>query len=143
MDPGRALERNPFAEHFRILANPAISGFFKSDESQEFCNPRVEWPALKAAKSPVEPQGFFRSEKLIKTGGFRQEADAAMAAVITAVDAEDPRLSVGGADQAQEDFQSGGLARSVWAKQSIDFRPPGSEAEIVYRDHLLPAKRHG
>ena len=41
-----------------------------------------------------------------------------MAAVITAVDAEDPRLSVGGADQAQEDFQSGGLARGPFGPSS-------------------------
>ena len=38
------LSRNLFVSIPRILANPAISGFFKSDESQEFCNPR-EWPA--------------------------------------------------------------------------------------------------
>ena len=78
-------------------------------------------------------QGLIRGEELVKVGIFGQEADAAMAAIVTTVDAEDHRLPVCRRGEPQKDLESSALAGSVRTQQPINFARRDLEAEIVYR----------
>jgi hypothetical protein len=66
-----------------------------------------------------------------------------MAAIIAAVDPEDRGLSSSRTGEAQQDLQSGALARSIWAEEPIDLALLNFQAEIVDGDHSLPAHWHG
>ena len=66
-----------------------------------------------------------------------------MAAIVTAIEAEDHRRPVGRSREPQEDLQSSALAGAVGTQQPINFTRRDLEAEVVYRHDPLSAEGQG
>jgi hypothetical protein len=117
---------------FGVFAEFALAGFFvEADGIEEGGDAAAEFFAGDFEESAVEVEGFFAVEEAVEVGFFGEEADAFVDDGGTGGFAKDGGGASGGEDEAEEEFDGGGLAGAIGAEEAEDFTAMDGEVKVV------------